>query len=234
MEDEYEDEEDRMSRLVDEARNVPVPCLMLVTDRHVAGGEDALVDKIGQAVEGGNVDVVQLREKDMTRPNLIALGGRLRDVTRGRCLLLVNTDYEVAREIEADGVHLPQGSDWPPSPWTYLWGMSAHDPESARTAAGMAARYIVLGPIFETSSHPGRPGTGLELIRDVSSWSGVPVVAIGGITRNRARDVIQAGAKGVAVVSAVLASETPREAAQALREAIDGAFPVRPLPRERR
>ncbi len=219
---------------VDEAPKLPVPCFMLVTDRHLAGGEDALVDKISKAISGGAVDVVQLREKDMARADLIALGARLRDVTRGACLLLVNSDYEVAREIEADGVHLPQGSDWPPPPWTYLWGMSAHDPESAITAISMAARYIVLGPIFETSSHPGQPSAGLALIREVSSWSRVPVVVIGGINRRSARDVIQAGAKGVAVISAVLRSESPHEAAQALREAIDAAYPVRPLPRERR
>ncbi len=219
---------------LDEAPKLPVPCLMLVTDRHLAGGEDALVDKVSQAIEGGAVDVVQLREKDMARADLIALGARLRDVTRGSCLLLVNSDYEVAREIEADGIHLAQGSDWPPPPWTYLWGMSAHDPESAIRAVGMAARYVVLGRIFETGSHPGQSGAGLGLIREVSNWSLVPVVAIGGITRESARDVIQAGAKGVAVISAVLGPESPHEAAQALRRAIDDAYPVRPLPRERR
>src|SRR3990170_4672945 len=93
-----------------DAPRLPVPTLMLVTDRTLAGGEDALVDAVAAAVAGG-VDAVQLRGKDLPPDRLLALAHRLRDVTaRTGALLIVNGPLEVALTANADGVHLPEAA----------------------------------------------------------------------------------------------------------------------------
>jgi thiamine-phosphate pyrophosphorylase len=177
-----------------------------------------LVKAVAAAVEGG-VNAVQLREKDMRPPELLPLACRLREVTEGRALFLVNGPLEVAKEAGADGVHLPEDAEPPPPPWTFTWGRSVHTAEGAFVAQGEAPRYLVAGPIFETRSHPGRAPTGLNLIREITPIASVPVIGIGGIKPENARDVMQAGAKGVAVISAILGSDSPRAAAQRMREA---------------
>jgi thiamine-phosphate pyrophosphorylase len=195
------------------------PILMLVTDRELTGGEDALVNAVEAAVEGG-VNAVQLREKDMRPADLLPLACRLREVTEGKALFLVNGPLEIAKEAGADGVHLPEEADPPPPPWTFTWGRSVHTGEGGIMALGEAPRYLIAGPVFETRSHPGRPPAGLDLIREiVPIASPKPVIGIGGITTDNARDVMQAGAKGVAVISAILGSDDPKAAAQRMREA---------------
>ena len=95
---------------------LPTPCLMAVTDRALCavpagrqGGADGLVAAVEAAVIGG-ANAVQLREKDLPPAELLALARRLRDVTRGRALLVVNGPPEVAAAAGADGVHLPEGA----------------------------------------------------------------------------------------------------------------------------
>ncbi|MDO8614137.1 MAG: thiamine phosphate synthase [Dehalococcoidia bacterium] len=202
---------------------LPIPCLMLVTDRHLAGGEDRLVEMVAQAVDGG-VNVVQLREKDLLPPNLLTLARRLRDVTRGRAMLLVNGPLAVATAAGGDGVHLPEDAAPPEPPWTYVWGCSVHSLEGAVRAMGGAARYLVAGPVFHTQSHPQAQPLGVGFIRELCEIALVPVIAIGGVTAENAGDVMRAGASGVAVISAVLGRRSPAGAARMLRESLDVAY----------
>ncbi len=202
---------------------LPLPCLMLVTDRHLAGGEARLLDAVDKAV-GAGVNVVQMREKDLPPEDVLPLARRLREVTRGRAMLLINGPLEVAREVGADGIHLPEDAEPPPPPWTFIWGRSVHSLESAIHGIGEAARYLVAGPVFETPSHPDLPPAGLGFIRELANVSLVPVVGIGGITPANAGEVIRAGADGVAVISAILGDRMPGAAARMLREAVDVAY----------
>lgn len=197
---------------------------MLVTDRRLAGGADALVRAVAGAVKGG-VNVVQLREKDLPAPTLIPLARRLREVTVGRALLLVNGTVEVALEAEADGVHLPEGAPVIDRPAArFILGRSVHSPEAAVRAADEGADYVVAGPVYATESHPGRAPAGLEFIRKVVSTSRVPVVGIGGITAKNAADVIGTCASGVAVISAILGAGSPAVAAGELWQAVHGSW----------
>ena len=196
---------------------------MLVTDRRLAGGEDALVDAVAEAVEGG-VNAVQLREKDLPEAELLPLARRLREVTAGRALLMVNGPLEVALEAEADGVHLPEhapAQGGGPEPHVIV-GRSVHSVDAAVRAEQEGAGYLVVGPVFETASHPEAQAGGLEIIRKVVSATRVPVLGIGGITSKNAADVMRAGASGVAVISAILGAEFPGVAARELRDAVDG------------
>lgn len=207
----------------------PRPCLMLVTDRSLCGGEDGLVIAVEQAVAGG-VDAVQIREKDMPLDQLTALALRLRETTRDRALLLVNGPLEAAGY--ADGVHLPE--DLPagrhgaptvePPREGFLVGRSVHSLDAARRAEREGVDYLVAGPVYETRSHPGREPAGVRLIEEIASKVSLPLLAIGGVDATRVAEVVRAGASGVAVISAVFARPDTREAASELRLALDAAW----------
>ncbi|HEY5626009.1 MAG TPA: thiamine phosphate synthase [Dehalococcoidia bacterium] len=203
---------------------LPQPCLMLVTDRALAGGTDRLVEAVAAAVEGG-VNAVQLREKDLAPRDLASLAVRLREAIGRRALLIVNGNADVARDVGADGLHLPADAPFARPDGVMLVGRSVHSVEAAVQAEREGADYVIAGPVYETASHPGVPAAGVGLVSGVVASVSVPVVAIGGITAARVLDVLSAGACGVAAISAVLGAASPRAAASALREAL-AAVPV--------
>lgn len=197
---------------------------MLVTDRRLAGGEDALVDAVAEAVEGG-VNVVQLREKDLSPAQLLALARKLRKVTAGRALLVVNGPVEVALAADADGIHLPEEAQGPGSEQRrFVCGRSIHSLEAAARAAAEGTDYVVAGPVYATASHPGRPPAGPGFMRKVVSATPVPVIGIGGITATNATEVMGAGASGVAVISAILGSAAPGSAARRLWQVVESGW----------
>jgi len=202
-----------------ETRLTP-PFMMLITDRRLAGGSNALVDAVDQAVDGG-VTAVQLREKDLPPHELLPLARRLRIVTRDRAALIVNGPLEIALAAEAGGVHLPEDGpmvERPPRP--FLIGRSVHSLAAATAAWAECSDYLVAGPIFETASHPNAAPAGPELIESIAGAVAIPVLAVGGITAERVRDVVRAGAGGIAVISAILSAQSPRKAAQRLKNAL--------------
>lgn len=213
--------------MIDTDPKLPTPTLMLVTDRRLAGGEDSLVRAVAEAVEGG-VNVVQLREKDLSPAQLLPLACRLREVTAGRALLLVNGPLEVALEAGADGVHLPEDAPMVERPAPgFVVGRSVHSPEAARKAVEEGVDYLVAGPVYGTASHLGVSPMGRRIVSQTASASPVPVLAIGGVTAEAAGGVVRAGAAGVAVISAVLGAASPREAARGLRQALGAAILAR-------
>ena len=174
--------------------------------------------------------MVQLREKDMPPFELLRLARRLRRITEGRALLIVNDRVDVAMLADADGVQLGEtaldvadvrslvGPDM-------LIGRSVHSEVGAVDAECQSADYLVLGTVFESASHPdGRVG-GLDLVRKVTQAVGIPVLGIGGITAGNAPGVMDSGASGVAVITAVSMAEDPRTAAADLLEAIGAKTP---------
>jgi thiamine-phosphate pyrophosphorylase len=224
---------------------LPKPTIMLVTDRH-AVPPGALPGAVAQAVAGG-VNVVQLREKDLPVGDLLALGAEIKAAIAGRALFLVNDRVDVALALDADGVHLPQ--DGVPVAvarrilgHSKLVGRSVHSEATARTAAVEGADYLVLGPVYETASHPGFTPPGLDVIaylfegiplldtegpmttagirQEAREVSPVPVIGIGGITPANAAKVMQAGALGVAVVTSILGADSPEQAARELVAAV--------------
>ena len=179
------------------------------------------------AALAGGVDAVQLREKDLSGAALLALACRLRDVTRRYgARLLVNDRVDIALACDADGVHLPADSFAPADARRLLGqhrllGASTHSVEQAQAAAAGGADFIVFGPVFETPSKRafGTP-VGLEAVAQVAHAVLQPVLAIGGLTAERVASVLQCGARGVAVVAAILEADDPRGAAAELRAAL--------------
>ena len=199
--------------------------LVLVTDRARVGA-GCLAGAVERAVAGG-VGMVILREKDLPAGELLALAERLRAVTAGRALLLVNDRVDVALAAGADGVHLGEAGLPVAAARAvaagregFLVGRSVHAPETAAGAAAVGADYLLFGNVFETASHPGRPAAGTECLRAVVECAPAPVIAIGGITAANARECLRAGAAGVAVIGAVLGAPDPEAAAREMAEAL--------------
>jgi thiamine-phosphate pyrophosphorylase len=178
------------------------------------------------AVEGG-ASLIQLRDKEMSGRALWEVGMQMRRLTRDRGVsLVVNDRVDVAMAVGADGVHLGQ-DDVPVAAARELMGpdaivgASVSNPEEAYAAEAAGASYVSFGPVFATASKAdaGRPvGTGL--LGAIKKAVSVPVLAIGGINRDNVREVMSAGADGVAVISAVAEAVDMMEVCAVLRRLI--------------
>lgn len=210
---------------VELSRLLPTPTLMLVTDRQQAGGEVELIWIIQQAVEGG-VNVIQLREKDLGPDELTDLADRAKDAIAERAVLLINTSVEAALETGADGVHFPENTRFARPTDEMIAGRSVHSVDAAKRAEAQGADYLVVGPVFETGSHPGEAAAGERLVSDVAAAVSIPVIAIGGIRAEHVPELIVAGAAGVAVTSAIIGADDPLGAARALSIALDNSSPA--------
>ena len=134
-------------------------------------------------------------------------------------VLMVNNRPELARALEI-GLHLPAAAETPSGQFT-LVGRSVHDEAEAQIALADDVDYVIAGTIFETESHPGRAGAGLDHLSEMRDLLGsVACYAIGGMTTQTAPQAIEAGAWGVAVRSAILSADDPSEAAYRLHSSL--------------
>ena len=205
----------------------PCPALCLVTDRRLCE-DSSFPQKIALAVEGG-VDIVQLREKDLPGRLILDLAMNIRRAIDHKALLIINERVDVALLSSADGVHLGEHALSPADARTLvgenmLIGRSVHNYDGALEAQSQGADYLISGSVFPTRSHPGQAPQGLRLIEDLAPNLRIPYLAIGGINPQNAPDVIRAGASGVAVISAILASPDPKQAARKLKHKINCAW----------
>ena len=201
-----------------------LPKLCLVTDSSVKM-HAPIEHVVAEAVAGG-VGMVQVREKGMPSGDLYRLAKKLRDVTRGKAILIINDRVDIALAVDADGAHLPSHSlpiDVAQSLCgeRKLVGRSVHNVEEAVAAEQEGADYLILGTIYATASHPDGPVSGPELIRSVKSQVNIPVYAIGGINASNAGDVMRAGADGIAVIRSILGAPDPRAVARELTNIIE-------------
>ena len=197
--------------------------LYLVTDRGLAMGRDML-DIVREAVAGG-VTMVQLREKDCPMRDFVALGRELVALLRPLGVpLIINDRVDVALACDADGVHIGQ-SDMPYDIARRLLGpdriigLSVESMDDIVAANALDVDYVGVSPVFATSTKTdtARP-FGLDGLLEAVRLSVHPTVAIGGMNARTAADVMACGTDGIAVVSAIVSAESPREAA---RELID-------------
>ncbi len=205
-------------------RALPVPALMLVTNRWLAGGDHELLWIIEQAVAGG-VNVVQLREKDLPEEDLVELADQVRDVVDERAILLINSSCRAALETGADGIHFPEDARFERPTDEMIAGRSVHSVAAAVKAKAQGADYVIAGPVYDTTSHPEPTPTGVKLISDIDEAVSIPVIAIGGIREAQIPEVMEAGASGIAVVSAIIESDDPQKAARHLRSTMDRYSP---------
>ena len=188
------------------------PILCLVTDRKRLKNRD-IVDIAYEAVSGG-VTMIQIREKDLSLNELAKLLEQFSKKIGAEAIIAVNANHYTRNFDLADAIHFPEDSPTIPSGSGKIIGRSVHSAEAAIKAVETDVDYLVAGTIFESASHPGRTGSGLEFLEKVVEISNKPVLGIGGITVARSAEVIHCGASGVAVISAILDSAEPARVAE--------------------
>jgi thiamine-phosphate pyrophosphorylase len=202
--------------------------LYVITDEGLSGGIPHA--EIARKALAGGADVIQLRDKTLSCRDLVRTGRAIAAITRpaGR-LFIVNDRLDAALLCGADGVHLGQG-DLPVraarqlAPPGFIVGVSVGSVTEARAAEEDGADYVALSPTFATGSKADAgPGHGLLRLREIRSAVRIPVIAIGGIGPGNVREVIRAGADGVAVISAVVAAPDIAGAAWDLKNRIRAA-----------
>ena len=195
--------------------------LYLVTDRRLALGRP-LEEVVEEAVKGG-VSMVQLREKDCSSLEFYKLALSLK-----RCLqaykvpLIINDRLDIALACDAEGLHLGH-SDLPPTIARKVFGknkiigISVESIEDAIEANTLDVDYIGISPVFSTPTKTDTAAAiGLSGVRKITRVSKHPSVGIGGINIHNAEAIIQAGAGGIAVVSALMSAKDPYAAAEQL------------------
>jgi thiamine-phosphate pyrophosphorylase len=203
--------------------------LYLITDRklvtrHASRVTDhaSLVTAVRQALKGG-VKAVQLREKDLDTGSLLKMAYKMRILTEEhKAKLFINDRFDIALAVGADGVHLTQSS-MPVSKVRetvkkrLLIGVSAHSMKEAKEAEKGGADFITFGPVYRTPSKLkyGKP-VGIDVLKQVSRKTNIPIFAIGGINSSRIKDISESGAHGVAMIREVLASDDIKEKSQEL------------------
>lgn len=202
----------------------------MITDRQRLGvdAEEQLVRRVGAAARAG-VHLVQVRERDLEGGPLTRLVSRCVDAVAGTATrILVNDRLDVALAAGAHGVHL-RADSMPASrartvvPHGFLIGRSVHGvAEASRVTADGALDYLIFGTVFPTSSKPGRSVSGATILADVVAATTLPVLAVGGITRENARTVARAGVAGVAAIG--LFADGPEEMLQVVVSAVNMAF----------
>ena len=175
----------------------------------------------------GGADLVQLRDKNATDDEIVRAGRELRELcARHGALFLVNDRPDLALACDADGVHVGQ-DDMPVAEaraivgGDRIVGTSTHSQEQVDAAEASDADYYAVGPVFETPTKAGRPGTGWDLIAYAAGRATKPWFAIGGIDPETALAAAAAGAERVVVVRAIRDAADPEAAARALRAGLE-------------
>lgn len=178
-----------------------------ITDRHQAGGPDALLAFVTRALELG-VEVIQIREKDWDARSLTAFTERVLALpNRHHSLIVLNGRADIALATGAHGVHLPSDAIAPErlraiAPPRFVIGVSCHSRAAMDLALAEDSDYVFLSPVFAPiSKDDTRPTLGIEGLREAVKGYPIPTFALGGITPETMADCLEAGAPGVAGIS---------------------------------
>ena len=202
--------------------------LYLVSDRGLSRGRTT--QQIVEAALCGGVTCVQLREKTCSTREFITQALSIKDhLKRQNVPLIINDRVDIAQAVNADGVHLGQ-SDMPIEMAktilkdSMIIGISAESLEDAVQAEKNGADYIGVSPIYATPTKTDAASPlGLEGLREIRKSVKIPLVGIGGLNRGNAGEVINNGADGVAVVSAIVSADDPEKAARELIKIVQQA-----------
>ena len=210
--------------------------LYFITDRHIVKGGDLIsACEAALAAAPPGAVALQLREKDLPARELYELALRLREIcTRAGAPLVVNDRVDVAIAADADGVHLPFDSIGVSMARKLLGpsrliGVSSHSPPDVSRAEREGADFAVFGPVFDPLSKPAAgPAWGASGLRAACGAGAIPVFALGGITPDRARELLAspdpaARPAGVASIGAIFGADSPALAIMAMLSAIDAS-----------
>ena len=194
--------------------------LYVIADKKVCGDRD-VENVIRQAIEGG-AQMIQYRDKHSDDADFLSMASKLRAVCKERGVpFIVNDRADIAREVDADGVHVGQkdlsvGQARNTLGCAKIIGKSSHTLDQARRAEEEGADYVGIGPIFDTLSKKIVKPIGLDIVPKATDILRVPFFLIGGINEGNLNQIIEAGGRRIAVISAVVLSEDVKSAAARL------------------
>ena len=180
-----------------------------------------------QVIRGG-ARVIQLRDKEYNKKELLSIARDMRAMCLAKDILFIVNDYlDIALAVDADGLHLgpydlPVGIARQLLPADKILGGSARTVDVATALGTESADYIGVGAMFPTDTKEGAEVVGIERLREIKEAVSTPIVAIGGINENNIREVIDAGADAVAVISAVLSADDVEKATRQLVNSFEG------------
>lgn len=199
--------------------------LYAVTDRHWLGDE-TLYDQVKKALDGG-ATFVQLREKKLDREDFLAEALEIQKLCRKYGVpFVINDEVSIAKVIDADGVHVGQsdmeamdvrkvlGPD-------KILGVSAQTVEQAITAEKHGADYLGVGAVFATGSKDDADDVSHETLKAICEAVSIPVIAIGGITKDNVSELVGSGICGVAVISAIFGQNDIKKATEELKVSVE-------------
>lgn len=196
--------------------------LYLVTDRSWLG-EKTLYQQTEEAIKGG-VTFVQLREKNLDDESFLSEAFKIQELCKKYHIpFVVNDNVEIARKINADGVHVGQSDMGAENVRNILGdgkilGVSAQTVEQAVLAEKQGADYLGVGAVFPTGSKADADDVSFETLKAICEAVSIPVVAIGGINAENVLSLKDSGISGVAVISAILSAENIESASENLKE----------------
>lgn len=199
--------------------------LYAVTDRHWLG-EETLYDQVKKALDGG-ATFVQLREKKLDREDFLAEALEIQKLCREYGVpFVINDEVSIAKDIDTDGVHVGQsdmeamdvrkvlGPD-------KILGVSAQTLEQAITAEKHGADYLGVGAVFATGSKDDADDVSRETLKAICEAVSIPVIAIGGITKDNVSELAGSGICGVAVISAIFGQNDIKKATEDLKVSVE-------------
>lgn len=199
--------------------------LHAVTDRHWLNGQ-TLYEQVEEALKGG-ATFIQLREKDLTEEEFLEEAKKIQQLCKKyRVPFIINDNVKLAKEIDADGVHVGQsdmealdvraqlGED-------KIIGVSARTVEQALLAEKHGADYLGVGAVFQTGTKTDAREVEHSVLKEICTKVDIPVVAIGGITQDNVKELSGSGINGVAVISAIFAQKDIETATAKLKSCVE-------------
>jgi len=222
----YTIEQKLLSKLLRQDKIKHLPGLYVIIDTQALIKGRSHIDVASQAIQGG-AKTIQLRDKLQSKRELLPIAQQLRNLCAEHdVLFIVNDNLDLALATDADGLHLGQ-NDLPIGvarkllPIDKILGCSTTTVNQAIAAQSEGADYIAVGSIYPTTSKETVEVVGLDRLRQIRQAVTLPLMAIGGITKDNVADVMAAGADSVAVISAVVRAEDVEEAAREIAETLE-------------
>ena len=173
-----------------------------------------------ELVAKGHPDMLVVRDKDMCSDDFREFARRCRDICMSEDVeICINSRYDIAKELDVRTVQMPMdillmhAEDLA----GLSVGASVHSIDDVRNAESCSADRLVFGNVFDTSCKPGKPGTGIDMLREVCDSTELPVYAIGGVTADNAGTVFDAGSAGICCMSYLMGADDPSERIERLR-----------------
>lgn len=198
--------------------------LYAVTDRHWLNGQ-TLYEQVEEALKGG-ATFIQLREKNLSEEAFLEEAKKIQKLCKEyKVPFVINDNVKIAKEIGADGVHVGQGDmealDVRKELGTdKIIGVSAQTVEQALLAEKHGADYLGVGAVFPTGSKADAVEVEHEVLKEICSKVHIPVVAIGGITKENVKELAGSGIDGIAVISAIFAQKEIQKATEELKNRV--------------